>query len=423
LKLYNSLTRQMEAFTPQADGVTLYACGITPYDTTHLGHAFTYTTVDVLVRYLGWLDVPVRYVQNVTDIDDDILRRAQEVDEDWRVLGNRWTRHFIADMQALNVIPPGRFPRATQVIPEIVERVERLLEAGVAYEAGGSVYFEISAWPEYGKLAGLPREEMLPIANERGNNPDDPNKRDPLDFVLWQKRAAGEPAWDSPWGPGRPGWHIECSTMAACFLGERIDIHAGGADLLFPHHECEIAQVEPLTNEKPFVHTWLHIAMVRHQGEKMSKSLGNLVMVRDLLQDWSPDALRLTLAGHHYREAWCYSEDELESAERLAGKLRRAMGVTSGDSEPLDLAQERAAYKRAMDNDLDAPSAIAVLHRAADGVIGAAQEGRNVGSAQRMLQDMAKVFGLRLDSPSPDSGVIKGWREIGTEFEMPEKAR
>src|SRR6185503_16067162 len=207
MKLYNALTQSIETFAPQTELITIYVCGITPYDTTHLGHAFTYMAFDVLIRYLEHLNYQVRYAQNVTDIDDDILRKASEVGEDWQTLGNRWTVHFIEDMQTLNVRPPDHFPRATDVIPAIIEAVQKLLAAGVAYEAGGNVYFHIAAWPEYGKLSHIPREDMLAIANERGNKPDDPYKRHPLDFVLWQAQAPAEPAWNSPWGPGRPGWH------------------------------------------------------------------------------------------------------------------------------------------------------------------------------------------------------------------------
>ena len=303
MNVYNTRSRAIEGWEPSDRRVSLYVCGITPYDTTHLGHAFTYTVADVLVRYLESQGLRVRYVQNVTDIDDDILRKAREVGEDWRTLGNRWTAHFIRDMQALNVRPPDEYPRATDVVPEIVTAVRALMARGLAYESGGSVYFHVDAWPEFGQLSHLARAEMLPVANERGNRPDDPNKRDPLDFVLWQAQAPGEPAWESPWGPGRPGWHIECSVMSTHFLGKAIDLHGGGEDLVFPHHECEIAQAEPVTGHKPFVRVWLHTAMVEHEGAKMSKSLGNLVMVSDLLRRWPADTLRLYLGKHHYRQA------------------------------------------------------------------------------------------------------------------------
>lgn len=228
MQLYNVLTGEKETFTPRNNGVSVYVCGITPYDTTHLGHAFTYTSFDVLIRYLEYLGHQVTYVQNVTDIDDDILRKAREVGEDWREVGNRWTAHFIRDMKALNVRPPQHFPRATEAIDEMLAIIQTLLDGGYAYENGGNVYFHVDSWQAFGQLSKLPRGEMLPVANERGNHPDDPHKRDPLDFVLWQAQAPGEPAWDSPWGPGRPGWHIECSTMATDYLGETVDIHGGG---------------------------------------------------------------------------------------------------------------------------------------------------------------------------------------------------
>ena len=409
MQLYNVLSHEFETFVPQGDEVTIYVCGITPYDTTHLGHAFTYTTFDVLIRYLEYKGYPVCYVQNVTDIDDDILRKAKAVDEDWQTLGKRWTAHYIHDMQALNVRPPDHFPKATDVIPQIIEVVEQLLVAGLAYEAGGNVYFHLESWPEYGKLSRIPRAEMLPIANERGNRPDDPHKRAPLDFVLWQAQSPGEPAWDSPWGPGRPGWHIECSTMATNLLGNPIDIHGGGADLIFPHHESEIAQAEAATGRKPFVRFWLHAAMVYHDGEKMSKSLGNLVMIRDLLQDWSPDALRLYLASHHYRTSWCYDKAELAQAAQLAEKLATALQADGGSGPALDPAAARIAFTQAMDHDLDVSAALPVLDQLAAEIMAAARAGRDVHAAQTTLGNLGQVLGLRLASPMSEPRVRTGW--------------
>jgi L-cysteine:1D-myo-inositol 2-amino-2-deoxy-alpha-D-glucopyranoside ligase len=409
MRLYNTLSESVGDFIVGDDPITVYICGITPYDTTHLGHAFTYLSADVLIRYLEFLGHEVCYVQNVTDVDDDILRKAAEVGEDWRALGNHWTAHFIRDMQALNARPPDRFPRATETIPEIILVVQRLLGAGVAYEAGGSVYFHVDSWPEYGKLSRLSQEEMLPIANERGNDPDDPHKRDALDFVLWQKSKSGEPAWDSPWGRGRPGWHIECSTMAIEHLGETVDVHGGGSDLIFPHHESEIAQAECATGSQPFVRFWMHTAMVRHEGKKMAKSVGNLVMVRDLLGDWSPDALRLYLAAYHYRESWAYDVDGLERAQRLAQKLRAAMVSEGGDEEFLSPAPARATFREAMDADLRTPVAIKALERLADDILLAAGAGRNVRGAQEALEVMGRVFGLRLDSTEAEPRVVREW--------------
>jgi L-cysteine:1D-myo-inositol 2-amino-2-deoxy-alpha-D-glucopyranoside ligase len=411
VKLYNSLSKTIEPFQPQGDSVSIYVCGITPYDTTHLGHAFTYTSADILIRYLEYKGLTVRYVQNVTDIDDDILRKAREVGEDWQNLGNRWTAHFIQDLISLNVRPPDFYPRATDVIPEIISLVEQLLERGCAYESGGSVYYDITTWPEFGKLSDLSLSEMLPVANERGNNPNDPHKRNPLDFVLWQAQVAGEPAWTSPWGPGRPGWHIECSTMSTKFLGETIDFHSGGGDLIFPHHECEIAQLEPVTGKKPFVRFWMHAAMVHHEGAKMSKSLGNLIMVRDLLRTYSPDALRIYLGRHHYREVWSYSESELSLADEFSKKINQALLVQGKGGEPVDPAWALKVFEAALEDDLNTPVACQVLCDLADKLIDGAVSGKSVIEAQKAIRRMGSVFGLQLDQARPETRVIHGWNE------------
>lgn len=422
MNLYNTRTNQIDSFPFPARPVTIYVCGITPYDTTHLGHAFTYVVNDMLIRYIEYCQYQVRYVQNVTDIDDDILRKAQAVGEDWHALGNRWTAHFMHDMEALNVRPPDFFPRATEVIPAIIELVQALLKAGVAYVANGSVYYQVDQWAEFGKLSRLPRAAMLPVANEHGNRPDDPNKRDPLDFVLWQAHAPGEPAWESPWGPGRPGWHIECSTMSTRLLGNTIDLHSGGSDLLFPHHECEIAQVEPVTGQAPFVRYWFHVAMVRHQGEKMSKSLGNLVMVRDLLQQFSPDALRIYLAQHHYRTAWDFDEQELRAAAVVAQQLGAAMttagrSAADGSGHTLDATVYTYEFTEALDQDLDTPAALRVLTTLAERITTAASVGWQVETAQTALRTMSQVFGLRLDHEAPEPRVVAGWRQHLTHFQ------
>ncbi len=411
MKIYNSLSQEIEEYRPSGEDVSVYVCGITPYDTTHLGHAFTYISIDIFIRYLESQGLNVRYAQNVTDIDDDILRKANESGDDWRALGNGWTAHYINDMQALNVRAPDFFPRATEFIAEIIVTVKDLLDAGVAYESGGSVYFNIASWPDFGKLSKIPRERMLPIANERGNFPDDPNKRDPLDFVLWQAQAPGEPAWESPWGPGRPGWHIECSTMSTGLLGDTVDFHSGGGDLRFPHHECEIAQVEPITGQRPFVRFWIHIAMVHHEGEKMSKSLGNLVMVDDLLKLWTPDALRFYLGCHHYRESWSYDEYELKLAAESSEKCRLAVLADGGSGDQFDARSYWLEFKTAMENDLDTPAAARVMRSLADDILQASNRGLEIDDAQQQLRAMADIFGLILERNSPEERVSDGWNE------------
>lgn len=411
MKLYNSLSRTIEIFAPGSDPVTIYVCGITPYDTTHLGHAFTYTAFDILIRYLEYGGHRVLYVQNVTDIDDDILRKAKEVGEDWQTLGNQWTAHFIKDMQALNVRPPDHYPRATDVIPGIIDSVQALLAQKVAYESGGSVYFDVSARSDYGQLSHIPGEDMLAVANQHGNRPDDPHKRQPLDFVLWQAQAPGEPAWPSPWGLGRPGWHIECSTMSTSLLGPTLDLHGGGGDLIFPHHESEIVQAEGATGQRPFVHFWLHTAMVRHEGEKMSKSLGNLVMVRDLLKTWSADALRLYLAQHHYRDVWSYNLTELEQAETSVQQWQAAVTALGGDGPTFTTSSALPLFVQAMDDDLDTPTALRQLDHLATELVAAAEARQNVAEAQITFRALAQIFGLRLNAPEAETRVIAGWNE------------
>lgn len=415
MRLYNSLTQQVQPVQFDHDPLTIYVCGITPYDTTHLGHAFTYALADVLIRFLESRGHTVHYVQNVTDIDDDILRKAKQVGEDWRELGNRWTAYFIRDMQTLNVRPPEEFPRATETVPGIIKAVEALIAEGQAYVADGSVYYDVDAFSDFGKLSHIPRSEMLAVANERGNRPDDPGKQDPLDFVLWQAHAPGEPSWDSPWGPGRPGWHIECSTMAAQYLGDTIDFHGGGSDLIFPHHECEIAQIEPVSGIKPYVRCWFHTAMVEHEGEKMSKSLGNLVMARDLLQEVSPDALRHYMADHHYREPWAYDAADLKRSAARVEALREAVTASSSATgQSLNIQMLTDEFNAAMEDDLNTPRALQLLDQMAEAIRHA--HGHQIAAAQDQLRKLAGIFGLALDRTEADPRVVDGWNRHLSNF-------
>ncbi|MFN2484315.1 MAG: cysteine--tRNA ligase [Candidatus Limnocylindria bacterium] len=365
LQLHDALRGEVTTFAPIGGGpVGVYVCGITPYDTGHLGHAFTYVHFDVLNRYLRHLGYEVRYVQNLTDVDDDMLRKAREVGEDYRALGNRNVASFLGEMDALNWLRPDVYPRATEHIEPMQRLIAKLLERGHAYLGAGSVFYDVASFPDYGALSRIPRDEMLPIANERGNVPDAPGKRDPLDFVLWQPSAPDEPSWDSPWGRGRPGWHIECSAMAMEYLGERFEIHGGGSDLVFPHHESEIAQAEGATGVRPFVEHWMHTGMVRHEGDKMSKSLGNLVLVRDLLPDYSAEAIRHYLLSHHFASACTFDELRLAESARAVDALRHAVSVAAAAEEgmpPTPVAELREEFGAAMDRNLDTPAALTVL--------------------------------------------------------------
>ncbi|MBI4786145.1 MAG: cysteine--tRNA ligase [Chloroflexi bacterium] len=414
MRLYNSQSRHAQELAPRDHQVSIYVCGITPYDTTHLGHAFTYATFDILIRYLEWQKLDVRYTQNVTDIDDDVLRKAKEVGKSWEALGDEWTVHFIDDMRALNIRPPDFYPRATEVIPEIIATTRQLVERGVAYASNGNVYFVVDAFPGFGQLSHLPRAEMLPVANERGNHPDDPHKRDPLDFVLWQAKAEGEPAWPSPWGEGRPGWHIECTTMAQKFLGPTIDIHGGGADLIFPHHECEIAQSVCASGSFPFARHWMHIAMVRMDGVKMSKSLGNLVMVSDLLKEYSADAVRLYLASNQYRRAWEYDTAQLLAAARTAERWQAA-AVGAPDAASVAEADVTQRFRQAMDDDLNTPQAIAALNELAQGILDGKYAAGDKPTAQATLRELASVLGLRLGA-GIEPRVTSGWNAHRRKF-------
>ncbi len=369
MRLYDTARRAIVPFTP-GPTVTMYTCGITPYDATHLGHAATYITYDVIQRRLRDRGHQTLCVRNITDVDDDILRRARELGIHYLDLAAGEIARFDDDMAALGLLPVWSEPRATSAISDIRGFIGMVLDRGYAYQSGGSVYFDVSRFERFGRISDLSRGDMLQLAKERGGNPDDPHKGDPLDFVLWQQPAPGEPAWESLWGPGRPGWHVECSALALRELGTTIDLHGGGRDLIFPHHECETAQSEAATGE-PFVRHWVHQAMVRMDGEKMSKSLGNLVFVHRLREQWDPMAIRLAVLAHHYREPWEWNDELMpEATERLKAWL--AAGEGSGA-----MAEVRAA----LDDDLDAPAALAAVDRAAANGSGVSEAARLLGVA------------------------------------------
>lgn len=392
MQIYNSQSQQLEPFTSESGKVGIYVCGVTPYDTTHLGHAFTFLTFDILVRYLRFKGYDVTYVQNVTDIDDDILRKSNEVGMNWLELAERETGRYREDMRNLNALEFDHYVAATEHIQQVVENVAALLDAGVAYVVNGSVYYSVAKAPGFGKLSHLPHEEMLPIANERGNKPDDPNKQDPLDFLLWQGAIPGEPSWPAPWGAGRPGWHIECTAMSRHYLGDQIDIHGGGYDLIFPHHEAEIAQAESVTGKEPFVRYWMHVAMVDYQGEKMSKSLGNLVYTRDLVETYSADAIRLCLFQHHYRLPWEFFDGDMDGCEDVSDRLRSAVNASAGDGALLDPSPWREKFLSAMDNDLDTPAAIDALTDLADAIN--SSENSDTSEAAAALRELGGLLGL-----------------------------
>ena len=368
MRLYDTAKDDVVPFVPAERTVTMYTCGITPYDSTHLGHAATYLTYDVLQRRLRDLGHDTRCVRNVTDVDDSILPKARELGVHYLDLAAGELARFDADMVRLEMLPAFSEPRATSAIPDIRGFIGMVLDNGNAYESGGSVYFEVATYPQFGEISRYTRDQMLAFAAERGGNPDDPNKRDPLDFVLWQPSLSDEPAWDSLWGPGRPGWHIECSALCLRELGTTIDLHGGGADLIFPHHECEAAQSHAATGE-PLVRHWMHQAMVRMDGEKMSKSLGNLVFVSDLAQTWDPRAIRLACVRHHYRDSWEWDDTLMpEASERLAAWT--VAGTGSGGLDPV---------RAALDEDLATHEAVALVDAAAAKGLGVSEAAALLG--------------------------------------------
>ena len=358
LQIYNSLTRRKEPLRPlEPKRVRMYVCGMTVYDLCHLGHARVLVVFDVVYRHLKRLGLDVTYVRNITDIDDKIIRRAAENGEPIDALTARFIAAMHEDADRLGVLRPDAEPRATAHMAEILAMIERLLAQRHAYVAdNGDVYYAVASFPGYGKLSGKDPQDLRAGARvEIGEA-----KRDPLDFALWKAAKPGEPAWDSPWGPGRPGWHIECSAMSTCCLGNHFDIHGGGADLMFPHHENEIAQSEGATGE-PFVNTWMHNGFVRVNDEKMSKSLGNFFTVREILERYQPEEVRYFILASHYRSPLNYDDGQLDAARAALTRLYTALRGLPVDATPAGGEAQRARFDAAMNDDFNTPEALAVL--------------------------------------------------------------
>ncbi len=393
MKVYNTLSRRKEEFLPPGSEVRMYVCGVTPYDYCHIGHAMSYIVFDVIRRWLEFRGYRVKYVQNFTDVDDKIIARANELGVPPKELAEKFIEEYFSDMDALNIKRADVYPRATEEIPDIIEVVRELIAKGHAYDSDGDVYFRVRSFPEYGKLSHRSLEEMLAGARvEVGEG-----KQDPLDFALWKKSKSGEPWWESPWGRGRPGWHIECSVMSLKYLGETLDIHGGGQDLIFPHHENEIAQSECFTGKSPFVRYWLHNGLMQLGEDKMSKSTGKLVTVKEVLRKYSPDALRMLVLSSHYRSPLAYAEENLEAAERAVERLRRALAPGEGKlSVEIEVEDHRRRFVEAMDDDFNTAQALAVSFDLAREINRERERGANVSAAQQALKEFASVLGLIL---------------------------
>ncbi len=404
MKLHDTLTNTRKELKPlAADGkIRLYVCGVTPYSEAHVGHAFFAIVFDVLRRYLEWKKMPVRHVQNFTDIDDKLIERATRLGVTMGELAEQNIASFLEQLKAMNVMEAHAYPRVTETVPGIIRFITGLIEKGHAYESGGDVYYRVRSKRDYGKLSKRDVNDLLSGARI------DPTelKDDPLDFALWKGAKPGEPSWESPWGPGRPGWHIECSAMALNELGEQIDIHGGGTDLVFPHHENEIAQSEAFTGKEPFAGIWMHNAMVQLGSEKMSKSLGNLVSLAEALERYGADALRVFVISSHYRSPVTYTDEALEAAKAGAERLRNAAFAKSGaDEGPLSSTAGpfgeaiKKNFEGVMDDDLNTPQALAMLFDLAREINRASAHGQRVDAAQATLRELAEILGLTLAAP------------------------
>jgi cysteinyl-tRNA synthetase len=431
LILYNTLTRTKERFSPLSEGeVRMYVCGPTVYDLSHLGHARKEVVFDVIVRYLRFRGFRVHYIRNITDVDDKIIVRAQERGVSWEAVAREYEEAFREDMDALRVLKPDHEPRATETIAEMQEIIQMLLDKGFAYVSEGSVYFSVEASKDYGKLTHRKAEEMMAGARVEV----DESKKNPLDFALWKASKPGEPSWPSPWGDGRPGWHIECSAMSRKFLGETLDVHGGGVDLVFPHHENEIAQSEAATG-KPFSRWWIHNGLLTVEKEKMAKSLGNYITIRDALSELHPETLRMFFLSHHYRSPVDYSKDAVSRTkknldyfyntllriEEICGNEQvspRAEGQETGEAAPMGMRPEdletvmavRNRFRDEMDDDFNTAGALGELFRAATVVNRWLDRGEPIRGEQgrRVLQDfrrdmkaIGEVLGLFLEDPIP----------------------
>ena len=398
MKLYNTLSGSTETFSRVGNTVKMYVCGMTPYAPAHVGHAMRAVVFDVIRRYLEFRGDEVRHVENFTDIDDNMIQNAGKLGISAQELADSNIQLYLEQMDALNVLRAHVYPRATQEIPRMQEIVKVLLRQGIAYAVDGDVYFRVRQSKDYGKLSHRSLDSMRAGARVE----IDKKKEDSMDFLLWKSQKPGEPSWDSPWGPGRPGWHIECSAMSLSYLGTTLDIHGGGQDLIFPHHENEIAQTESYTDSPPLARFWVHNGLLRLGEDKMSKSLGNFVTVGEALQRFSSDALRLYFLSSHYRNPLTYSDQAVVSQERAAERLRTAAsaGRSDGKGPPLQAGPYRERFIEAMDDDLNTSRALAALFDLAREINRASEDGADVASAQAKLSELSGVLGLTLEAPA-----------------------
>ena len=420
LRFYNSLTNQKEDFIPIREGeVSMYVCGMTVYDSCHLGHARAMMAFDILVRYLKNQGYKVKFVRNITDVDDKIIERAIKNNESIGELTQRTIASMQEDFSQLGLLLPNTEPRATDYIPGMIEMIEGLIQKGHAYHSpGGDVFFAVRTFPEYGKLSNKNINDLNPGARIA----EDDSKKDPLDFVLWKSAKEGEPSWDSPWGQGRPGWHIECSVMSFENLGEHFDIHGGGPDLLFPHHENEIAQSECASGNK-FANYWLHSGLLKINGEKMSKSLGNFAMLKDLFISYHPEVIRYYLVSSHYRSSLNFDQESLNQARSALTRLYQALTSMEGEGNELDQDMMNQ-FSFVMNDDLNTPEALSLLFQLAKSINNAPDPKQKM-KYRATLKKLSGVLGLLQDEPKNffQFGATLSDEEIGQQIALRNAAR
>ncbi len=402
IQFYNSLTRTKEEFSPLGEEVKIYVCGVTVYDDSHLGHALSSIVFDVLSRYLEYRGFKVRKVQNFTDVDDKVINRARADGISTEEVTEKYIRSFFRSIDGLNVQRATVHPRATEDMPEIIELINRLVDGGSAYASNGSVYYRVRDKADYGKLSGQNIDEMLEGSRHELEN----GKKDPADFALWKAVKPDEPQWESPWGLGRPGWHIECSAMAFKHLGEQIDIHGGGLDLIFPHHENEIAQSESASGAIPFSKIWMHNGLLRTSGATMSKSLGNAFNVNAALEEYSSDAIRLWILQSHYRTNPLLDKKLIATAERSMRRIRQTVDIEPNDSgHPVDFRSYERRFIEAMDDDLNTPKALAAVFELCREINRGRDNKVDVSGAVETVGRLTGVLGLRLEAPPKKAGL------------------
>jgi len=448
LKVFNRMTRKLEMFEPFNNGrVGMYVCGLTVQDYAHIGHARTYVAFDVIRRYLKFRGYDVVYIQNTTDVEDKIITRAHELGVDPLNLASEFTAEGLKDLDALGIERANAYPRVTEHLADIIELIEKLVRRGYAYQVDGDIYFSIDEFPDYGALSHQSPSEVMAGARVEVDH----RKRNPVDFALWKKAKLGELSFDSPWGRGRPGWHIECSALAMKYIGEQIEIHGGGTDLIFPHHENEIAQSEAATGKKPFVKYWLHTGLLNINGEKMSKSLGNFIRVRDLVKKWHPDAFRLYIISTHYSTPIEFSERALDNASSMlagikntVGQLETSVSETSRKNRDVstsaqhnqetreietvraELTRIRNRFVNTMDNDFNSPQALVVfrdLLKFANKTLGSNASPSGLELILRTIKELAAVFGLSSISKAQTASQEDLPEDVATLIKKREEAR